>query len=807
MKADLDRETGERAMTDERRMLLNFLRGHLPVSDLDCYPEALFARFVDHALFLRKSVPWCAALDQEIFEHYVLFPRVNDEDLSFHRKLFYDALWPRIQGLPTAEARVLEVNRWCHEIASYQAQDDRTASPLTVYRSGSGRCGEESAFLVSALRSVGIPARQVYVPRWAHCDDNHAWVEALCDGRWRFLGACEPEPILDKGWFDTAASRAVLVHSRLFGAGHSPLHGELLGREGAVCWYNQTRRYARTQTYTFRALWGSAPAAGAIFQIQLLNEASFHTIAILTADDQGRARAELGVGDIHVLASWKGMQAEGDCSEGGVTLHLAPPADQDTGWMQWDAHAPKAETIGPAPLDAAQRAVRAAVLQEGTELREKRLASFYQQTGKGPWEEVLRSARGNCQTIAAFLGRDDDPRREQLVRALSDKDLRDVTLEILEDHLQNAPPDGSLPADLYASYVLCPRIELEPLTLWRGALRTALTGEETPLELWRDLNDRIDTKVARTYPALVWMPWESWRAGRCDRRSLRILYVACLRTLGIPARLRQLDGAPEYWHDGGFHPVQPEQTGILHLTGDPACLYRQNWTLSRREEEGWQLMTLPGKARDVMLPVGRYRIVTSARLPNGDQFAAMRELSIRPGAVQDAELSLRTYGLRDMLGRQPLPAMPARTLEGTAVPNLCRMGSCGSLLCWIEPGSEPTEHLLNELAAGQEALEALPLEIVLLLRGQESLDHPTLAEVLAQWTGIRALVDDWAYDQESVARQLGCDPSETPLAVVCNEEGQAVYAASGYRVGSVELLTRIAAYICDTSKKRCDNNG
>ena len=38
---------------------------------------------------------------------------------------------------------------------------------------------EESAFLVSALRSVGIPARQVYVPRWSHCGDNHArssWV-------------------------------------------------------------------------------------------------------------------------------------------------------------------------------------------------------------------------------------------------------------------------------------------------------------------------------------------------------------------------------------------------------------------------------------------------------------------------------------------------------------------------------------------------------------------------------------------------------------------------------------------------------
>lgn len=64
-----------------------------------------------------------------------------------------------------------------------------------------GRCGEESTFTVAALRSVGIPARQVYTPRWAHTDDNHAWVERA-DGEWYFFGACEPEPVLNLGWFN-----------------------------------------------------------------------------------------------------------------------------------------------------------------------------------------------------------------------------------------------------------------------------------------------------------------------------------------------------------------------------------------------------------------------------------------------------------------------------------------------------------------------------------------------------------------------------------------------------------------------------
>ena len=155
------------ALTDEQRRAMEFLMTHLPESDLDQYPFDLFLQFVDHALHLRAHTAWCGALEEEIFYHYVLFPRVNDEDLSFHRALFHDALRARIEPLPTVAEKVLEVNRWCHENASYQFQDDRTASPLTVFRSGSGRCGEESAFLVSALRSVGIPARQVYSPRWA----------------------------------------------------------------------------------------------------------------------------------------------------------------------------------------------------------------------------------------------------------------------------------------------------------------------------------------------------------------------------------------------------------------------------------------------------------------------------------------------------------------------------------------------------------------------------------------------------------------------------------------------------------------
>ena len=154
-------------------------------------------------------------------------------------RFFYEQIMGRVAGMSLWEA-ILEINYWCAEHATYEATDSRTASPMTMYRSGKGRCGEESTFAVTAYRSVGIAARQVYTPRWAHCDDNHAWVEVFVDGEWHFLGACEPEEVLDTGWFSGPANRAILIHTRNFSDYVKESNEEYLGKEGALYYFNHT---------------------------------------------------------------------------------------------------------------------------------------------------------------------------------------------------------------------------------------------------------------------------------------------------------------------------------------------------------------------------------------------------------------------------------------------------------------------------------------------------------------------------------------------------------------------------------------
>ena len=222
---------------------LNFLYKYMALPDKTDYSKAFYEENIALTLQARREMPWGKTIPEREFKHFVLPVRVNNENLDESRKVFYAELKNRVKHLSMKDA-ILEVNHWCHEKVTYRPTDGRTSSPLASVCTAYGRCGEESTFLVAALRSVGIPARQVYTPRWAHTDDNHAWVEAWADGKWYFLGACEPEPILNLGWFNESASRGILMHTKVFGDYDGP--EEVMSKTPLYTEINVISNYAPT---------------------------------------------------------------------------------------------------------------------------------------------------------------------------------------------------------------------------------------------------------------------------------------------------------------------------------------------------------------------------------------------------------------------------------------------------------------------------------------------------------------------------------------------------------------------------------
>ena len=482
-------------LTLSEREALMFLYAYMPIGDITDYSGNYYLENLRLSEQARNEMSWGKNVTDELFRHFVLPIRVNNENLDDSRKVFYGELKERVKGLSMKDA-ILEVNHWCHEKVVYRPSDARTSSPLASVKTAYGRCGEESTFTVAALRSVGIPARQVYTPRWAHTDDNHAWVEAWADGEWYFFGACEPEPVLNLGWFNAPASRGMLMHTKVFGRYNGP--EEIMLETPNYTEINVIGNYAPTAKAVVTVTDANGkPVSGAKVDFKVYNYAEFYTVATKYTGTDGRASLTAGKGDMLVWASADGAFGFSKLSFGKEdTLNLvldkkggeAYTLDLDITPPVEGANLPEVTPEQRAENDlrlAKEDSIRNAyVATMLTEERAKTALASFQQEGIADTEQFVKmlvASRGNYQTLLDFRKSAAECDREglalPLLQQLSAKDWRDVSLEVLEDHLKNAPDPQE--TDLWAcAEIANPRVENEMLTPYRSFFKKVISKEE-----------------------------------------------------------------------------------------------------------------------------------------------------------------------------------------------------------------------------------------------------------------------------------------------------------------------------------------
>ena len=779
-------------------LAMKYLYVTAPYSDLVNYSFEDIKDFAGHGLFLYNHLERVHALPEEMFLNYILDHRVNEEEVLPCRTLFWNALKDRIEGKNAKDAAI-EVNYWCAEEATYHSGDDRTLPALTVYRRGYGRCGEESVFLVNALRSVGIPARQVYVPRWSHCDDNHAWVELWCDGKWYFTGACEPLMILNKGWFTNASSRAMMVHSRLFDL--FPAEGEdVIGKEGAAVMLNQTARYAKVKTVTVQVTdHAGAPVKDAQVQFQVLNMGEYYPIAKAMTDENGNVSLVTGFGSVRVAAFRPDMegfaQADVDTREQvNVKLILIGEAVAAEDWKAVDVIAPVDTPVNPDMPTPEQKAIGPRRLNEANQLRREK---------KENWV--------NPELTAFLAGEDEKELRQAMADVLSEKDHTDCVCSVLEEHLAY----GKIYAqqyreadeyDLYINYVLNPRVEYELLRPYRKGILSFFTEEqkaafrENPAEIWNYIRELITAYPYNERETVMETPYECLISGIGTERSQKVLFVAIARTLGIPARLNPGSHVMEYWDKCQFVSVlkQEKWSAALYLKKEEGTQwnYYQNWTIGRLVGNEYASLDLTNRAwegdtLELALIPGTYRIITTNRLPNGNQFSWEKTIIVKDEEKHYETLRLREAQLGDMLERISLPEFEVKDADGGIVTcaDLTRGGK--KILMWLEESREPTEHILNEMLEHAEKFHQFETCISFMIRTGEAKGDPLLAKVLKTFPKISVYYDSFEENIELLGRRMYVDPDKLPLILVTNGESVGIYATSGYNVGTGDMLIRI----------------
>ena len=818
-----------RTRTPEETDATLFLLSTSPIADLADRGGDFFLSIAQAALRTRREMPWGKTIPDPIFLHFVLPPRVGSETIDSSRLVFPGMLLPHVAALG-ARAAVLEINHWCHERVTYAPSDARTRAPLATIRNAKGRCGEESVFTTTALRAAGIPARQVYVPRWAHADDNHAWVEAWVDGAWHFLGACEPEADLDRGWFAEPARRAMLTAALTPGRCPDVEHPLAVGRHFTRI--NTLPVYASTRMVTVRVVDDAdSPVTGARVDFCVYNYAEFHAVASIPSDARGLASLRTGFGDLLVWA-YQGTRNAVDllARDRADTLRLVLSDQVRSGkHMELDIH-PPAESASPIPdhPDAARTAAR---IRRGDSIRARYEATFVDSMHTARvarrWEYAVDScwvllsrARGNGAEILTFLEaarRIDRTRALGFLRTLSEKDLQDASAEVLLAHFTDAMVlyrEGRGSDALSMDYVASPRIGREELRPWRGILRAATashpmlggpgdTNTRAPrIAAWIRDSVRIDTEsnwagvpipIARTF---------ALRRG--DRYSRLLLFVALCRATGIPARLEPSSGAPEYhdgnrWVDAGIeHGVNPS-TGHGRLVLRPRAgqrvsspVYGQHFTLARLERGVYRSLDFENSPLfdrwpvEIPLPSGDYLLVTGNRQPDGSVLAAMTFLSLAADSTGIHDLIIRDDESRP----QPLGRIDASLLPAGPEP--------ARLFLWIERETEPVSHALRDLAAERQALGE---SAVTVLRAGAGLSADELHAIARRDLppGSTVAADGAEALRAAVTATLQHSANvELPLIVLCDATGDITFVSRGYSIGVgtqiVRMLERMRAH-------------
>ena len=809
------------SLQGERLEAMKFLYAYLPLPDISSYSPEFFLANVDASLKAREEMPWGKDIPEREFRHFVLPLRVNNEMLDSSRLVFYEQLRDRVRHLSLEEA-ILEVNHWCHERVTYRPSDARTSNPLSTVCQAIGRCGEESTFTVAALRAVGIPARQVYTPRWAHTDDNHAWVEAWVDGKWHFLGACEPEPVLDLAWFNIPASRGMIMNTTVFGKYNGP--EEKFNETDLTTVINVTENYAPVDILKVRVTDTDLnPVENAKVNFCIYNYTEFYPVTSRLSDSSGEARVICGLGDMVVWATDGERFGFIKASPGNNKIWTLT-LDRDASTVadfELDIMPPRISKSLP-EADPELVEMNGKRLAEEDDLRNRYVATFLDRAkardlaARNGWDEglaedILVKSRGNHPVIVGFLESLNLDRLSDgwaLLGAVSEKDLRDISREVLDDNISCSAAQD-IQTDMYVNYVLNPRVENEPLMPYKGFFRKvidsklAAEAKGNPL-VWIDwVSENIAVDTVWNPQNIHMNPMAVWTQKAADKRSRNIFFVATMRSMGVPARIDQITGKTQYydgqnWIDVFFDgaapaSVAPQGTLLLSYGEDNSIsnpVYYSHFSLHKIEnglprqlefDEGAGFEEI---ARDLSLDEGQYMMISGQRMSDGSTLVRGNIFPVISGKETEGCLVFRKDDSKvSVIGSLDAEHMYHDVGSDTKKSVLSSTGRGYYILGIVKANNEPSAHALNDISLCQEEFEALPEKIMILFNNEDDLSRFDFTAFPNLPSNVIFGVDSSSAILDQIAESVGVQKSDLPVFVIADSFNRVMFVSHGYTIG------------------------
>ena len=422
-----------------------------------------------------------------------------------------------------------------------------------------------------------------------------------------------------------------------------------------------------------------------------------------------------------------------------------------------------------------------------------------------------------------------------MLESLREKDLRDITAEVLEECCLEAAGWESVYGDgLLVPYILCPRVGNEMIRPFRRFILGWLEQESArqgrdlseeirrdPVAAWELVQEKIVSDKKEEYGNLIASARGALESGRGSRLTQEVVCVQILRTLGIPARLDPVEGVPEVWMPSGearsakdaaagsgqgeamtedmgvFVPLERhERTCSILIHGQEGVEwnYFGNWSLARFDDGAYRPLWLWEQdklAGPIPAFPGRYRALTANRLPNGNILAKELYFRLEEGQQREIRLELAEAEPTDMLTDHAIPDFAIKREDGEACLLSALVKEDSGLFIWLGEDEEPTEHILNEIYERREAYAELQGRLFFVAMRPEIRKNPACGRVLEALPGITLMFDEFGADMEALARRLYLEPGKLPLAVLIDRDMRGIYSVAGYNVGTGDMILKL----------------
>lgn len=155
------------------------------VFDLRNMTSDYLIRNIETAFSAWEEAPWKEEVDFETFCRFILPYRVSDEPLSDWRDTLRNEYAHLIKDERHASEAFAKVYIALLERFT-KLNDNGVPSPdvMNLHHTLQGTCAQRSIYVVSVLRSLGIPAAYDYTPFWGnYSTSGHAWVSFVNNGK------------------------------------------------------------------------------------------------------------------------------------------------------------------------------------------------------------------------------------------------------------------------------------------------------------------------------------------------------------------------------------------------------------------------------------------------------------------------------------------------------------------------------------------------------------------------------------------------------------------------------------------------